>query len=191
MSKHLVLFAAASALALASAPRMAMAADSDAAAGQTVGEVVVTADRAGLLERKPSTTVFGLSKPLIETPRSASLVSDLTIQRYGIKTINDFVEISPGTYTASFYGVPGSLDIRGTLADNYFEGFKLIENRGAYTTPIGDAAQIDIVRGPPSAIYGPGKIGGFLNFTPKSAASEGLTRPSGQIAVTVGSYDKK
>lgn len=182
-----------SAIVLILAAPLVRAADAPPAAapGSTVQEVVVTADRAGLLERKPSTTVFGLQKPLIETPRSASLVSDLTIQRYGIKTINDFVAVSPNSYTASFYGIPGLLDIRGTLADNYFEGFKLIENRGAYTTPIGDAAQIDIVRGPPSAIYGPGKVGGFLNFIPKSAASENLKAPTGEVDVTVGSYEQK
>ena len=72
----------------------------------------------------------------------------MTIQRYGIKTINDLVAVSPSTYTASFYGVPGSLNIRGTLADNYFQGFKLIENKGTYTTPFGDASQIEVVRGP-------------------------------------------
>ena len=162
-----------------------------AADAPQVGQVVVTADRAGLLERRPNHTVFGLSKPLIETPRSASLVSAATIQRYGIQTINDLVSVSPNSYTASFYGVPGSLDVRGTLADNYFLGFKMIENRGTYTTPIGDAAQIDIVRGPPSPIYGPGKVGGFLNFTPKSVKSESLTHPEGEIDATVGSYGKK
>jgi iron complex outermembrane recepter protein len=180
----LLLGASAAALLAASAAR---AADTTT----TVGEVVITADKAGLLERRPSTTVLGLRKALIDTPRAASLVSDTTIQRYGIQTVNDLVAISPSSYTASFYGVPGSLDVRGTLADNYFLGFKLIENRGTYTTPIGDASQIDVVRGPPSPIYGPGKVGGFLNFTPKSSKSEGLTHPVGEIDVTGGSYGKK
>src|SRR5271163_4733343 len=102
MSRFGVLLAGASVLALA-VPYIARA----AAPEGTVSEVVVTADRAGLLERKPSSTVFGLSKPLIETPRGASLVSDVTIQRYGIQTINDFVAVSPNSYTASFYGVAG------------------------------------------------------------------------------------
>jgi iron complex outermembrane receptor protein len=178
--------------ALAGLAGAARAADPEASNAKTaVSEVVVTADRAGLLERRPSDTVFGLTKPLIETPRSASLVSATTIQRYGIQTINDFASVSPSTYTASFYGVPGSLDVRGTLADNYFLGFKLIENRGTYTTPIGDASQIQIVRGPPSPIYGPGKVGGFLNFIPKSAKSEGLSGPTGEVEGTFGSYDKK
>lgn len=179
------LFMGASVAALIAVGDGAQAATADAA----VGEVVVTADKAGLLERKPSDTVFGLAKPLIETPRSATFISDTTIQRYGIETINNLVAISPSSYTASFYGIPGSLNVRGTLADNYFQGFKLIENRGTYTTPIGDAAQIDVVRGPPSAIYGPGKVGGYLNFTPKTAKS--TSGPTGEIDATVGSYDKK
>ena len=186
MTQNRNLICGVSALALFAIAPAARAADST-----TVGEVVITADKAGLLERRPNAVVMGLTKPLIDTPRSASLVSDTTIQRYGIQTINDLVEISPSSYTASFYGVPGSLDVRGTLADNYFLGFKLIENRGTYTTPIGDASQIDVVRGPPSPIYGPGKVGGFLNFIPKSIKSESLTEPVGEIDVTGGSYGKK
>lgn len=193
MSKQLVMFASASSLALiafgaAHAADPTGTATTTAQSPSTVGEVVVTADKAGLLERKPNQTVLGLTKPLIETPRSASLVSDVTIERYGIENINGFVAVSPSTYTASFYGVPGSLNIRGTLADNYFQGFKLIENRGTYTTPIGDASEIDVVRGPPSPIYGPGKVGGFLNFVPKSAASENLSGVSGEAQVTGGAY---
>ncbi len=178
--------------ALLAGGHTARAADETPAAS-TTNELVVTSDRVGLLERRPNNTVFGLDKPLIDTPRSASLISDLTIQRYGIQTIDNLVAIAPGTFTASFYGVPGSLSIRGTYAENYFKGFKLIENLGTYTTPIGDAAQIEIVRGPPSPIYGAGRVGGFLNFIPKTALIDGayLTRPIAEIDATIGAYQKK
>ena len=172
-------------------------AQTDAAAAPAqaplVSEVLVTADRAGLLERRPNSTVFGLDKPLIETPRSASFVSDVTLDRYGILTLDRLTAVSPGTYTDSFYGVAGSVEIRGTLAENYFQGFKRIENRGTYTTPIGDAAELQILRGPPEPNFGPGKVGGLVNFIPKSAQDSGayLTHPIGEIALTGGSYDKK
>jgi iron complex outermembrane receptor protein len=171
----------------------ARAADADAGADNaTVSEVVVTADKAGLLEQRPSTTVFGLSKPLIETPRAASIVTATNIERYGIQTIDQMTTVAPGTFTASFYGVAGTLNIRGTLAENYFEGFKLLTNWGTFTTPVGDASRIDIVRGPPSPIYGPGFVGGLLNFIPKSASDSGayLTHFTGQLSYTGGSYDK-
>ena len=50
------------------------------------------------------------------------------------------------------------------------------------------------MRGPPSPLYGPGKVGGYTNFVPKSArASTGkyLEHPTGKVVLTAGSYDKK
>jgi len=155
--------------------------------------LVLARDKAGLLERQPSDTVFGIDKPLIETPRSASLVSDLTLERFGIETLDGVSTVSPGTHTASFYGVPGALNIRGTLAENYFRGFKRVENRGTYSTPIGGAARIEVLRGPPTPVYGAGKVGGLVNFVPKSARDEGrfLAAPEGEVTATFGSYNKK
>src|SRR3954471_16501322 len=123
MSIRALLLASAMTLGVA-APGLVLA---QAAAPSDVDEVVVMArDKAGLLEKQPSTTVFGLEKSLLETPPSASVVSDTTLERFGIETIDGLTAVSPGTYTASFYGVPGSLNIRGTLAENYFRGFKRV-----------------------------------------------------------------
>ena len=165
----------------------------DLAGSPAPQEIVVTADRAGLLERRPNDLVLGLSKALIDTPRSASFVSDTTLERYGVLTLDRLNAISPSTYTASFFGVAGSVEIRGTLAENYFRGFKRIENRGTYSTPIGDAAQLQILRGPPEPVFGPGKVGGLVNFIPKSANAKGayINAATGEITLTGGSYDKK
>lgn len=156
-------------------------------------EVVVRGDRAGLLERTPSSTVTGIDKSLLETPRSASFASSVQLERYGIETVDELVAASPGAFTASFYGVPGSVNLRGTLAEIYFRGFKRVENRGTFATPLGATEQVEIVRGPPTAYQGAGKVGGFLNFVPKTARIEGrwLTEPTGEVKATVGTYDKK
>jgi iron complex outermembrane receptor protein len=194
MSKQLILLASVSSLTLLAG--VAYAADPATPASTSgtgeAAEVVVTADKVGLLEVRPTTTVNGLSKPLIETPRAATMITDTNIQRYGIQSIDQLTTVAPGTFTASFYGVPGTLNIRGTLAENYFEGFKLITNFGTYATPVGDASRIDIVRGPPSPIYGPGFVGGLLNFIPKSANDSGayLSHPTAEVDYTGGSYDK-
>ena len=75
----------------------------------------------------------------------------------------------------------------------YFEGFKRVENRGTYATPIGDASEVQVVRGPPNPIMGAGKVGGLLNFIPKTAKDAGayIQQPTGEIDLTGGSYDKK
>lgn len=165
-----------------------------AQAQTAVDAVTVTArDPAGLLERQPSDTVFGLSKPLLETPRSASFVSAATLDRYGVRTLDDLVEVSPGAFTDSYYGVPGSLSLRGTLAENYFRGFKRVENRGTYPTPLPAADRVEVVRGPPTPIYGPGKVGGLLNFSPRTARVENryLSKPTGELELSGGAYGLK
>ena len=52
---------------------------------------------------------FGLDKPLMETPRAVTLVSDTTIARYGIDGVDDLTAITPSAYTASYYGVEGAV----------------------------------------------------------------------------------
>ena len=75
----------------------------------------------------------------------------------------------------------------------YFRGVKRLDNPGNYPTPIGASSRIDIVRGPASPIYGPSKIGGYLNFNPKSARASGgqyLENNTGAFSYTTGTWDK-
>ncbi len=156
---------------------------------QGVESITVTGDPVHLLLTGANDAAFGLDKPLLETPRAITLVSDTTIARYGISGVNDLTAITPSAYTASYYGVEGAVSLRGTLAENYFRGFKRAENRGTYSTPLSDAAGIEILRGPPSPIYGAGKVGGLVNFLPKSAAA--YDSLGGEVTVTYGSYEKR
>lgn len=162
-----------------------------ARAAQTVETVIVTGDRAHLIEVQPDATALGLAKPLIDTPRAVTAVSDTTIARYGITGVDTLTAITPSAYTASFYGVQGAVNLRGTLAESYFRGFKRADNRGTYTTPLGDAAEIEIVRGPPSVVFGAGKVGGLVNFVPKSGAASADSTVSGEVTATYGSYTKR
>lgn len=160
-----------------------------AAQAQPSETITVTGDVVHLLQTGGNDAALGLDKPLLETPRAVTLVSDTTIDRYGISGVNDLTAITPSAYTASYYGVEGAVSLRGTLAENYFRGFKRAENRGTYTTPLSDAAGIEILRGPPSSIYGAGKVGGLVNFLPKTVgASDAL---GGEATLTYGSYSKR
>jgi len=95
----------------------------------SLDEIVVTAANLnGVVQEKDSPAAFGIDKPLVDTPRSVTSISDLLLDRYDIKTVYDFTAIAPGTYTGSYFGVPGSLNIRGTMADNYFNRFQQITN---------------------------------------------------------------
>lgn len=147
----------------------------------------------GSLPGQDVEAVFGFGKSILETPRSASTISQEQMERFSIGDIDELVAFAPGTYTQSFFGVAGSLDVRGTPGEAYFRGMKRLDNPGNYPTPIGASSRIDIVRGPASPIYGPAKIGGYLNFNPKSAsASRGqyLEENTGAFSYTTGSWDK-
>src|SRR5690348_13189013 len=82
-----------------------------AAWGQGVESITVTGDPVHLLQPGANDSAFGLDKPLIETPRAVTLVSDTTIARYGIAGVNDLTAITPSAYTASYYGVEGSVSL--------------------------------------------------------------------------------
>ncbi|MBN9587899.1 MAG: hypothetical protein BGN85_09120 [Alphaproteobacteria bacterium 64-11] len=183
MKRGLVFLAAIALPGVMLAPALARAQDAP------VEQVVVTGDPVHLLDAGANSAAFGFNKPLVETPRAVTLASDTTIDRYGITGVDGLTAITPSAYTASYYGVEGAVSLRGTLAENYFRGFKRAENRGTYSTPLADAAGIEILRGPPSPIYGPGKVGGLVNFLPKTAkAGDAL---GGEVTVGYGSYSRR
>jgi iron complex outermembrane receptor protein len=176
------------------APFCMMPAVHAAEADAEIEEVVVRGDRLNVMQTSPVDSVFGFGKRVDETPRAVTTISNELLEKTIITEIDDLVALTPGSYTQSFFGVAGSLDIRGTPGENYFRGVKRIDNLGNYPTPIGASDRIDIVRGPASPIYGPSKIGGYLNFVPKSSrASNGryLTENAGTLGLTVGSYAKR
>ncbi len=160
---------------------------------QPAKEEIVVVGSLGALPVKDVGSIFGFDKNLVETPRSASTISKEQLERFGVSEIYDLVAQAPGTFTNSFFGVGGALDIRGTPGEVYFRGVRRLDNPGNYPTPIGASDRIDIVRGPASPIYGPSKTGGYMNFVPKSArVAKGkyMDSPEGQISYTGGSWAK-
>ena len=139
-------------------------------------------------------SVFGFDRSILETPRSASTVSEEMMDRFNMQDIDELILVSPGSFTQSFFGVAGALDVRGTPGETYFRGVRRLDNPGNYPTPIGASDRVDIVRGPASPIYGPAKIGGYLNFNPKSARIEEtgayIEENTGALSYTTGSWNK-
>lgn len=156
-------------------------------------EIVVTGSL-GALPLKDVGSVFGFNKTLVETPRAASTVSSEQLERFGITQIYDLVTQVPGTFSSSYFGTGGALEIRGTPGEVYFRGMLRLENGGNYPTPIGAADRIDIVRGPASPIYGPSKTGGYMNFVPKTArAADGTyaSKPTGDIEADFDTFGRR
>ena len=158
-----------------------------------IEEVVVVGDL-GSLPGERVESIFGFEKSILDTPRSASTISEEMMDRFNMQDIDELVALAPGTFTQSFFGVAGSLDVRGTAGETYFRGIRRLDNPGNYPTPIGASDRVDIVRGPASPIMGPSKIGGYLNFNPKSARIEEtgsyIEERIGEISYSGGSWDR-
>jgi iron complex outermembrane receptor protein len=180
-------------LTLAAAVGLAIAGSNAVVSAEEMEEIVVKGDL-GSLPGERVESVFGFEKSILETARSASTVSEEMMDRFNMADIDELVVLAPGTFTQSFFGVAGSLDVRGTAGETYFRGVRRLDNPGNYPTPIGASDRVDIVRGPASPIYGPSKIGGYLNFNPKSARIEEtgsyIEERVGAISYTGGSWDK-
>lgn len=147
-----------------------------------------------VLPARESASLFGVARPLIDTPRSITVIESSLTDLFSIRTVNDFVAVTAGSFTGNYFGVPGALDVRGERADNFFRGFRRIENRGNFPTPIASTDYTEIVKGPPPPIYGGGKVGGVLNFIPKTAKSKTakfIEKPVGIASATFGTYGKK
>jgi len=183
--------AAISVLLLSCTALTAPAVAEEAAAAPDDGSEIVVTGSLGALPLKDVGTIFGFGKTLLETPRSASSVSAEQMERFGMTDIYDLVSQVPGTFTNSYFGTGGALDIRGSPADVYFRGMRRLDNPGNYPTPIGASDRVDIVRGPSSPIFGPSKTGGYMNFVPKSArAANGtyVAKANGYMSYTRSSW---
>ncbi len=156
-----------------------------------IEEIVVTADL-GSMPGSDVRSIFGFDKSILETPRSVSSVSEEMMDRFIISDIDELIALAPGTFTQSFFGIAGTLDIRGTTGETYFRGMRRLDNPGNYPTPIAASTRVDIVRGPASPIHGPSKIGGYINFEPKSVHAEGEhDGVSGSLGLEAGSWRRR
>ena len=155
--------------------------------------IVVTGDPNRILPNSPSESSFGFNKPLLETPRAISIISQETIELFGLSAVEDLVKVVPGVFTTTRFGIQGGIDVRNVAADTYFRGMKRLNLQGHGRSVLAAMDTIEVVKGPPSPIYGMGKIGGYTNMVPKAGrAAEGgyLDRPQGFASGISGSYDR-
>lgn len=155
--------------------------------------ITVTDDPLRVLADEPSSSSFGFTKPLLETPRTVSFISEEQISAFGISTVEDLTRLVPGTYTTTRYGLQGGINVRGVSSDMYYRGMKRLQMQGHVRTVLSAMDGIEVVKGPPSPIFGMGRIGGYQNMDPKSSrAQTGAYMPSAQgfVQTTQGTYNR-
>jgi len=158
-----------------------------------LSDIAVTENPLNTIANAPSASSFGFTKPLMETPRTVSLVSEEQLTLMGISTVEDLTKAVPGVYTTTRYGLQGGINVRSVQADTYYRGMKRMNMQGHARTVLAGMDNIEVVKGPPSPIYGMGKIGGYTNISPKSGRAKVggyLQGMQGFGQGVFGSYDK-
>ncbi len=152
-------------------------------------------DKAMVLPAQPLRSVIGFDRPIMEIPRAVYVVNSSLLDNLAIRNSEDLIKIAPSTYSNFRFGLQGNISIRNQTSDFYFRGMKRIDPQGNFRTLWTANDSLEIVRGPASPIYGLGRIGGYVNFNPKTArlATTGkyLDHYTGQFRLTIGSYNKK
>jgi hypothetical protein len=191
-----ILYATSGAIALAPLSGYAQDAQPEAAEEADVTSlsgITVTDDPLRVLPNEVSASSFGFAKPLLETPRSVSFVSEEQIALLGISTADDLSRLVPGTYTNRRWGLQGGIDVRNVSADMYFRGMKRLNMQGHARTTLSGMDAIEVVKGPPSPIYGMGRIGGYTNLSPKLGRAQTgayLPAPQGFAQIIHGTWDR-
>lgn len=159
--------------ALAAATRdVANAAEEADGEAVTLSDVSVTEDALRAFSTEPSASSFGFAKPLLETPRTVAFLSEEQLSLYGVSTVDDLARLVPGTYTTTRYGLQGGISVRGVSADFYYRGMRRLQMQGHVRTVLSAYDNIEVVKGPPSPLYGMGQIGGYANLDPKSSRAK-------------------
>lgn len=153
----------------------------------------VNSDPRRVLPNELSGSAFGFDKSILETPRSISVISEESIELFGLSGVEDLTPFVPGVFTTTRFGIQGAIDVRGVPADTYVRGMKRLNLQGHGRTVLGAMDSIEVVRGPSSPIYGMGKIGGYTNVVPKSGRARMggyLAEPQGYVQGVTGSYNR-
>jgi catecholate siderophore receptor len=127
---------------------------------------------------EPASTKF--TAPLIDTPKSVTVISQALIAETGSVTLVDALRTVPGiTFNAGEGGQPAgdNLKIRGFDAgsDVFIDG---VRDAGSQTRDVFALEQIEVIKGPGSTYTGRGSTGGSVNLVTKKPRDEQFTNVS-------------
>ncbi len=167
-------------------------------AGGGAGNEVVTLDKftvegeAGssiLPTTAVSSGLFGASRNVLETPRTATILSADVLKAAGIRDLHDLVNISANTYGPRTFGISSLPTIRGQQGEIFQDGMRRGGGNNGFGLPISFNAfdRIDVIKGPTTPILGSTqRVGGYVDL---HAKRPDLAKPAGDITLEAGSYE--
>ncbi len=130
------------------------------------------------------------------TPASVSVITAAELMRLGVRTVGEALRFLPEV-TVRDFGGPGALQeisIRGTgsphvlvLVDGVPINSAALGIAQVNTIPVDNVERIEVLRGPFSAIYGSGALGGVINIVTRSAPLRRARAGAAGLGTTTGS----
>jgi catecholate siderophore receptor len=132
----------------------------------------------------PAVTVEGASQPgvsspkftapLLDTPQTVVVISREVFEQQGATTLRDVLRNTPGiTFAAGEGGTANGdqMSIRGfdSRTDIFVDG---IRDTGTYTRDAFNLEQVEVIKGPSSAVSGRGSTGASINLVTKTPRLE-------------------
>lgn len=131
-------------------------------------------------------SVYGLPLDALTTPRSLTAVRAEELEARGISELQEAIALAPNTQGPARFGNLTIPNIRGDVADTYFNGQRRSANLFGYQPPFHLLEQLLFVRGPAPAAVGPGNDqGGYVDFISKEASTGART---GELKLTTGTW---
>jgi len=171
-------------------------AETAAARNETVLPVVEvlsqgdTAQQDRLLTQKRPARIGKSSVSIQDTPFSMSVIDVEQIRDAGAKNVQDALLYSAGVY-AGRYGFDTRGDwsaIRGLSPAAYIDGLRYLYGFYNNVRPeIYTLDSVEVLKGPASALYGQGDLGGIVNVTTKRPQAKAAK----EIEVQFGSHNRK
>jgi iron complex outermembrane receptor protein len=172
---------------LACCPLVAQVANSPAAPIKTEAEEVVqlepfttVSDPIGY-QVSTSTTGTRLNTALKDVPQSLSIITKDFLEDTYSTSLEDAVTFVPNVQPRQ--NLVDGLLIRGIQTTRKYYNNYLIPG---FVAGIANVSRIEVMKGPASAIYGRGELGGVINYVPLRPSS----RAAGNARVTAGAYDR-
>ncbi len=141
---------------------------------------------------KKSQGATKIDTPLVETPRSVSVVTKKELEERGAQDITEAVRYSAGVQTGA-YGFDPRFDqiiIRGndiTTDGDYRDGLRQpYMNYGMFRTDPYALERVEVIKGPVSVLYGAGSPGGIVNKVSKLPTEETIR----EVGVVYGTSDR-
>ncbi|MCD6335586.1 MAG: TonB-dependent receptor [Candidatus Latescibacteria bacterium] len=148
-----------------------------------LSEIVVTATRT--------------EKPVEEIPANVTVISRSTLQNQSGLSTDDFIAAEPGVdvrRSSGMFTMSPKITLRGTSGDEPSRTLVMVDGVPINKTDTGgvnwnrikpeDIERIEIVRGPASAVYGAGAMGGVINIITRLATDGG----QGHVTLKGGTF---